>query len=403
MIPEIKVSDFDYELPDERIAKYPVEPRDASQLLVVSENGAISGKHFHQLAEELSGNVLMITNNTKVIPARLFGTVESESSARVEVFLLEPVRADWKQWQVMVGGRKKFKEEGSVLFASGDCLMRAKWVNREENIIELEVLEQDGKRRSVAEAIEILGNIPLPPYIDRDLEETDKERYQPVFAKHAGAVAAPTASLHFTDALLERLKDQGVKFAELTLHVGAGTFKPMTGETAAEHEMHSERFEIGIDTLKQICAHEGKIVAVGTTVMRVLESLYYIYRYKKPLSGSRDRYFVVETGMAYEADNGVGEKEMLGDKRWLEELIAWMEGENSEMLQGKTAIFIVPGFNFRVCDGIITNFHQPKSTLLMLVGAFLGGDWKKVYAFAMENGYRFLSYGDGSLLWKRGK
>jgi len=439
-VPEIPVADFDYPLTDDRIAKFPVSPRDTSKLLVSSGN-LISHAIFSELPEFLASNgtdesVLLVTNSTKVIPARLHGT--TESGAAVEIFLLDPLSPDWQLWQTMVGGRKKFKENGSVLVSHGDCALEITWHNRDKDQVKLTVLCGD---LTIMEAIDQLGRVPLPPYLNREVEPEDRERYQAIFADTPGAVAAPTASLHFTESLLERLSASGVQFTSALLHVGAGTFRPMSGNSASEHDMHAERFEISVETLKKLRDHSGKIVAVGTTVMRVLESLYYIYRYgiadaeflqravvddleelsdyrQADVSGS---FYWVSKDMAYRQEGNLLNsafgnsasgnlssvnsakgryftKEQRGE--WLQVLVELAESGGGK-LSGRTQIFIVPGFKFSVCDGIITNFHQPKSTLLMLVGAMVGEHWKEIYSTALQENYRFLSFGDGSLLWRR--
>jgi S-adenosylmethionine:tRNA ribosyltransferase-isomerase len=439
-VPEIPVADFDYPLTDDRIAKFPVSPRDTSKLLVSSGN-LISHAIFSELPEFLASNgtdesVLLVTNSTKVIPARLHGT--TESGAAVEIFLLDPLSPDWQLWQTMVGGRKKFKENGSVLVSHGDCALEITWHNRDKDQVKLAVLSGD---LTIMEAIDQLGRVPLPPYLNREVEPEDRERYQAIFADTPGAVAAPTASLHFTESLLERLSASGVQFTSALLHVGAGTFRPMSGNSASEHDMHAERFEISVETLKKLRDHSGKIVAVGTTVMRVLESLYYIYRYgiadaeflqravvddleelsdyrQADVSGS---FYWVSKDMAYRQEGNLLNpasgnsafgnlssvnsanwryftKEQRGE--WLQVLVELAESGGGK-LSGRTQIFIVLGFKFSVCDGIITNFHQPKSTLLMLVGAMVGEQWKEIYSTALQENYRFLSFGDGSLLWRR--
>jgi S-adenosylmethionine:tRNA ribosyltransferase-isomerase len=439
-VPEILVPDFYYPLEDERIAKFPVSPRDTSKLLV-SSGDLLSHSTFSELPVFLASNradesVLLVTNSTKVIPARLHGT--TESGAAVEIFLLDPLSPDWQLWQAMVGGRKKFKEDGRVLVSHGDCALQITWHHRDKDQVKLTVLRGE---LSIMEAIDRLGRVPLPPYLNREVEPEDRERYQAIFADTPGAVAAPTASLHFTESLLGRLSTSGVQFASALLHVGAGTFRPMSGNSASEHDMHAERFEISVETLEKLRDHPGKIVAVGTTVMRVLESLYYIYRYGiadaeflqravaddlEELSDYRQadvsgNFYWVSKEMAYRqegdllnsasgnpasgnissgnsAKGGYFTKEQKSE--WLQVLVDLAESKGGK-LSGRTQIFIVPGFNFSVCDGIITNFHQPKSTLLMLVGAMVGEHWKEIYSTALQENYRFLSFGDGSLLWRR--
>ena len=429
-VPDIPVAELDYPLTDEMIAKFPVSPRDSSKLLVYTPQhtaqsaplGTITHATFSELASHLASDkaedsVLLVTNSTKVIPARLHGN--TENGAWVEVFLLDPVSPDWRVWQAMVGGRKKFKEEGTVTVSHGTCSVEITWFNRDKDQVQLRVVSGDV---SIMEAIDKLGRIPLPPYLNREVEPEDRDRYQAIFADTPGAVAAPTASLHFTENLLKSLQNSGVGFASVLLHVGAGTFKPMSGNSASEHDMHAERFEISSDTLRTLQNHRGRIVAVGTTVMRVLESLYYIYRYAVADANSMKRalldqlpeltdyqqydhggnYFWVAKEMPYRPLNLDSSQTTFGIEQrqeWLQVLIEIADA-NGGKLSGKTQIFIVPGFACSLCDGIVTNFHQPKSTLLMLVGALVGESWRDIYECAMEHRYRFLSFGDGSLLWR---
>ncbi len=396
MVPALPVSDYDYDLPDARIAYEAMEPRDASRLLIYSGKqggGSIQGTAFHKIGDQLLSGDVLVANDTKVIPARLHGTVVA--GAKVEVFLLNPLDAGWTQWEVMVGNRRKFKE-GDVVTVSGERgSLKIVWLDRDCNRI---AMQFEGDFATMQDAIEVLGEVPLPPYIERAVTEGDKDRYQAIFAEHAGAVAAPTASLHFTKELQSRLLEGGVMFSYLTLHVGAGTFKPMTSDFANEHEMHAERFAVGLSLVDAMIMARGqgrRVVAIGTTSMRVLESLYFVGC--RILQGcwegkvySGDGY---DLGLRYIEGREISMDSALGALR---ERVVFEGG----LLQGSTQIFIVEGFEFRVVAGLITNFHQPKSTLLMLISAFVGGDWRKIYGFALESGYRFLSYGDGSLLWR---
>ena len=426
-VPALKVADFDYDLPTSRIAFEAVEPRDSSKLLVYGSEGGVDlgdghrekvdvvdeigpkkgvlDLRFSGLLDVLDDGDFLVANDTKVIPARLHGKVVGGGQA-VEVFLLNPLNPEWSLWEAMVGNRRKFKEgaclavgdvdlEKGALYDEMGGLLKIEWHDREKNQVRLILPEGfDG----FVDAIEHFGKVPLPPYIERELNVDDKDRYQAIFAQNAGAVAAPTASLHFTDRLKEALLLKGVGFGYLTLHVGAGTFKPMTSELASDHEMHSERFEITVGMLDAliVAMESGKrVVSIGTTVMRVLESIYYI--------GCRMKLGIWE-GRVNSTD---GYDENLtffnGERIEMVEAMRVLRKEVSDLggvLRGETQIFIVEGFEFRVVDGLITNFHQPKSTLLMLVSAFCGGRWRDIYGHAMGNGYRFLSYGDGSLLWR---
>jgi S-adenosylmethionine:tRNA ribosyltransferase-isomerase len=426
-VPALKVADFDYDLPTSRIAFEAVEPRDSSKLLVYGSEGGVDlgdghrekvdvvdeigpkkgvlDLRFSGLLDVLDDGDFLVANDTKVIPARLHGKVVGGGQA-VEVFLLNPLNPEWSLWEAMVGNRRKFKEGACLAVGDVDLekgalgdemggLLKIEWHDREKNQVRLILPEGFA---GFVDAIEHFGKVPLPPYIERELNVDDKDRYQAIFAQNAGAVAAPTASLHFTDRLKEALLLKGVGFGYLTLHVGAGTFKPMTSELASDHEMHSERFEITVGMLDAliVAMESGKrVVSIGTTVMRVLESIYYI--------GCRMKLGIWE-GRVNSTD---GYDENLtffnGERIELAEAMRVLRKEVSDLggvLRGETQIFIVEGFEFRVVDGLITNFHQPKSTLLMLVSAFCGGRWRDIYKHAMGNGYRFLSYGDGSLLWR---
>ena len=405
-VPHLAVGDYDYQLAPEQIAQYAIEPRDSSKLLVWT-GGEIKDRSFYELDQELDEDVLLVANDTKVIPARLHAL--TSGGHQIEIFLLKPLDPEWLRWEAMVGNRRRFKEGDSAL-VSGK--LKLNWLNREENQVEFEL---PSGYNSMPEAIEDLGKVPLPPYIDRGVEVGDKERYQAIFAQKAGAVAAPTASLHFTQALEQRMLGKGIGLAKLTLHVGAGTFKPMSGEFSHQHDMHSERFEITQELILQLLdrvypgeitsegilrqenrvSSRGSVVAIGTTSMRVLESLYYI---GVRILGNQ-WYGRVETEDAY-CDLSVRLLNREVDLK--ESLLAIRDfcDRCGGSLGGETKIFIVAGFKFRICDGLITNFHQPKSTLLMLVDAFLGGKWRGIYAHATRESYRFLSYGDGSLLWR---
>ena len=405
-VPHLAVSDYDYSLTSDQIAQYAIEPRDASKLLVWT-GSEIKDRRFHELDQELGADVLLVANDTKVIPARFHAL--TSGGHQIEIFLLKPLDAEWVRWEAMVGNRKRFREGDEAVVSEKLTL---KWLSREENQVQFELPEGYS---SMPEAIEDLGKVPLPPYIDRGVEVGDKERYQAIFAEKAGAVAAPTASLHFTEDLEQRMLGKGIGLAKLTLHVGAGTFKPMTGEFSHHHDMHSERFEINQELIAQLLIglypgesvryvgmesefpskRGGRVVAIGTTSMRVLESLYYI---GVRILGNQ-WMGKVETEDAY-CDLSVRLLNREVDLK--ESLLAILDfcERSVVILGGETKIFIVAGFNFRICDGLITNFHQPKSTLLMLVDAFLGGKWRGIYEHAHRESYRFLSYGDGSLLWR---
>ena len=397
MVPALPVTDYHYDLPSNRIAFEAIEPRDASRLLIrhaqVDGGDSLEDKQFFELVDCLGEGDVLVANDTKVIPARLHGRVMG--GAEVEVFLLNPLDAGWLQWEVMVGNRKKFRENDVVEVVGAMGRLQITWLDRERNRVNLSF---QGEFDTVQDAIECLGAVPLPPYIERAVRDGDKDRYQAIFAEHAGAVAAPTASLHFTESLRHRLVDKGVRFSYLTLHVGAGTFKPMSSDYANEHEMHAERFAITVslvDTMLDALQRNRRVVAIGTTSMRVLESLYFVGC--RLIQGCWDGMVSCDDGY----DLGLKLRE--GKEIGLEESLlalreyAFIQGGS---IQGQTQIFIVDGFEFRIVKGLITNFHQPKSTLLMLISAFVGGDWRSIYGFAVARNYRFLSYGDGSLLWR---
>lgn len=387
-IPQFPFQNLQYHLPDDRIASFPLAERDHSKLLYY-KNGEIQDCHFYDISKLIPSGSLLIGNNTKVIPARL--VFPKHGGAAVELFLLTPLAPDWTVWEVMVGNRRKFKEGQQLYLVSDrnpDVELTATWQDRERNIVKLEVTSHC----SIPEAMEIFGQVPLPPYIKRELTREDRERYQTVFAEVAGAVAAPTASLHFTERVLNNLDAAGVKRSYLTLHVGAGTFKPVKTEFASEHEMHREQFHITATMLLDLQTHlmsGAKIIASGTTTMRVLESLFYV--------GARLK-LGVESPADISPDAGFDpiykNIDLMESLNALMEYVVGLGGS----LSGNTAIFILPGFEFKVCGGLITNFHQPGSTLVALIAAFVGEDWQKIYGHALETEYRFLSYGDSSLL-----
>ncbi|MFM2195543.1 MAG: hypothetical protein RL092_1143 [Bacteroidota bacterium] len=380
-VPKIPLSEYFYDLPDHRIAHFPMSPRDHSKLLVFSE-GQITDAQFFNLANYIHSDCTIVANNTKVIPARMWFV--SSRNQKIQVFILKPIAADWSVCEVMIGNRKKFKEDDILRIENDNLFLEVKWVNRDTNFVKFET-----NASTVIEAIEHFGQVPLPPYIERDVESSDKDSYQAIFAEKEGAVAAPTASLHFTDELKTRIESKGCRFDEVTLHISAGTFKPVTAEFSNEHEMHAERFEVGVDFIDRLLDDHKGVLAIGTTATRVLESLYYLG--EKALYGDLSECFVAASD-AY--------SERYGKITMRESLIALREYaiKQGGVVRGETQIFIVPGFKFRLVQWMITNFHQPKSTLLMLISAFIGEGWKDVYGHAIGGDYRFLSYGDGSLL-----
>lgn len=396
----IDINDFDYPLPDERIAKFPLERRSDSKLLIY-RNGDISQSHFHSLAEQLPVGSLLVFNNTKVIRARVI--MHKPSGARIEVFCLEPHRpADYEhaftvkgecEWSCIVGNLKKWKEGQIGIdfdYEGTPCHLRAEIAERgeREHIVRF-TWDVD---LTFGQLLEYLGRIPIPPYLNRESEEIDLTRYQTVYSKFEGSVAAPTAGLHFTDEMIAQMRADGFVFDEVTLHVGAGTFLPVKSDNAAEHPMHTEHFEVRLATLENLLAHHGDITAVGTTSVRTLESL--------PVLGWR-----IRQGGVPDAERVIGQWESYDipadytGREVLEDLIGYMQRNGLERLKAATQIMITPlGFRFRIVSRIVTNFHQPKSTLLLLVSAYIGDDWRRMYRYALDNDFRFLSYGDSSLL-----
>lgn len=397
----INISDFDYPLPDERIAKFPLEERSSSKLLIYNR-GEISHRQFANLGEVLPEGTLLVFNNTKVVRARL--VMHKESGARIEVFCLEPhAPADYEhafavkgsaEWSCIVGNLKKWKSgEVAIHFdhEGAACSLRATITERgtREHIVRFE-WDAD---MTFGELLEYLGRIPIPPYLNRESEEIDNTRYQTVYSKFEGSVAAPTAGLHFTPELIEQMQNRGFGFEEVTLHVGAGTFLPVKEENATRHPMHTEHFEIRRATIETLLANYGKITAVGTTSVRTLESLTALaWRIR---CGAEPVEEVVGQWELYDIP-----AEFTGEQA-LRELLTYMEREGLDRLKAATQIMITPlGYEYRIVRNIITNFHQPKSTLLLLVSAYVGEDWHRIYDYALANDFRFLSYGDSSLLMR---
>lgn len=400
MAKSININDFDYPLPDERIAKFPLERRDGSKLLVY-RNGEISERRFAEIGQELDSDTLFIFNNTKVVRARL--VMHKPSGARVEVFCLEPTApADYERafaataeccWSCIVGNLKKWKEGAVEIpfnFEGCDYTLRAYIAERgvREHIVRF---EWDAPM-TFGQLLEYLGRIPIPPYLNRESEEIDNTRYQTVYSRFEGSVAAPTAGLHFTVELIDNLKSQGFSFGEVTLHVGAGTFLPVKDEDATKHSMHTEHFEITRQTLELLRTKIGKVTAVGTTSVRTLESLAALA-------------WRVRQGGNAEVERVIGQWELYDipadfmAQQVLDTLIEYLDQRGEQSIKAATQIMITPlGYRFRIVNRIVTNFHQPKSTLLLLVSAYVGNDWHKIYDYALANDFRFLSYGDSSLL-----
>ena len=381
---EIRISEYDYPLTDERIAKYPLAERDHSKLLVYRD-GKVSEDVFYRVGDYIAAGSLLVYNNTRVIPARL--VFHKESGARIEVFCLEPLAPRDYQlalsgttgctWKCMIGNLKKWK---SGVLSNG--VLHAERLSTTGNTHEVR-FSWDDANMSFAQLLDAQGELPIPPYLNRPTEESDKTTYQTVYSRIKGSVAAPTAGLHFTEKVLDGLHQRGLKTTELTLHVGAGTFQPVKTEDANKHTMHTEIIAVPRQTIQDVLDNLGHIVAVGTTSMRTLESLYFIGA-KKQLS--------VPQFAPYEQDYTISTEEALRN------ILAYLDETKQDTLHAETQIMIRPGYVFHVVDQLITNFHQPKSTLLLLVSAFVGGGWKTIYDYALSHDFRFLSYGDSSIL-----
>lgn len=397
----IKISEFNYPLPDERIAKFPLANRDESKLLVYRQ-GEVSEDRFTSLPDYLEPGEMMVFNNTKVIQARLH--FRKETGALIEVFCLEPIAPNdyvlsFQQtkkcsWLCMVGNLKKWKEgtlkrevevKGKTITLSatrGECRGTSHWID----------FEWDDDSLTFADVLEAVGELPIPPYLNRETQESDKQTYQTVYSKIKGSVAAPTAGLHFTERVLKALDEKGIDREELTLHVGAGTFKPVKSEEIEGHEMHTEYISVNKGTIEKLIAHGGKTIAVGTTSVRTLESLYYIgiLIHLNPEANQEELH--VKQWMPYEPHPALTPVESL------QNILDYLKRNNMEALHTSTQIIIAPGYEYKIVKKIVTNFHQPQSTLLLLVSAFVKGDWKKIYDYALSHDFRFLSYGDSSLL-----
>ena len=394
----LSISDYNYPLPEERIAKYPLPERDHSKLLIYKD-GEVREDHFFRVGDYIPAHSLLVYNNTRVIQARL--VFHKPSGARIEIFCLEPLAPHDYQlslsstegctWKCMIGNAKKFRETAidmPLQVAGGNVVLRATKGEQMGNTFAV-TFSWDGGL-SFAEILDAVGELPIPPYLNRPTEERDKTTYQTVYSRIKGSVAAPTAGLHFTEAVLADLRQRGIKTTELTLHVGAGTFQPVKTEDANLHTMHTEIIAVPRQAIVDILANLGHIVAVGTTSMRTLESLYFLGCML--LLG--DRSLHVPQFMPYEQEWTLSTEEAL------QALLAYLDETHQDTLHAETQIMIKPGYRFRVVEQLITNFHQPKSTLLLLVSAFVGEDWKKIYDYALAHDFRFLSYGDSSILFR---
>lgn len=414
----IRISDYNYPLPDERIAKFPLSERDSSKLLIY-DKGKVTEDKFTSLPEYLPAGALMVFNNTKVIQARL--RFRKETGALIEVFCLEPLQPNDYQlsfastgscrWVCMVGNLKRWKDNvlvKSVLVGDKDIEFTARRIT-DDNALHPHV-GQDGTNHvvefawndhsvSFADILEAVGELPIPPYLNRDTQESDKRTYQTVYSKVKGSVAAPTAGLHFTERVLSALDSAGIDREELTLHVGAGTFKPVKSEEIAGHEMHSEYIVVRRQTIEKLIRHGGEAIAVGTTSVRTLESLYYIGVKLSDNPELSENELSVSQWMPYEYAEAVehGRRE-LPVVEALRNIADYLDSNHLSALHTSTQIIIAPGYEYHIVRRMLTNFHQPQSTLLLLVSAFVNGDWRNIYNYALSHDFRFLSYGDSSLL-----
>ncbi len=399
-IPKIDLKAYEYTLPKEKIAKFPIEKRADSKLLLCKK-GEISHYRFYDIPDLLPSDTLLVYNDTKVIPARLI--FQRETGARIEIFLLKPVAPTTVipeimlakhpvKWETMIGNVKKWKDgeilKGKVQVGSKEIALNAILKNRDEKLVEF---SWNDPEIAFVDVVEASGEVPLPPYLNRKPIEEDKNRYQTVYSEKEGAVAAPTAGLHFTKEVFEKLESKGIQKTQVTLHVSAGTFQPIKATEVTEHPMHSEQILVSRQTIEKILDHKGPIVAVGTTSVRTLESLYW---YGVKILEEKVEDFLIEKLFPYEARTSTPTIQ-----KSLKAVLKVMKNKKLETLIGSTEIFIFPGYQFKVISGLITNFHQPGSTLVLLIATILGENWKKVYEEALNKDYRFLSYGDSSLLW----
>lgn len=397
---EIHISEYNYALPEERIAKFPMTERDHSKLLIYNK-GIVSEDMFYNLPHHLPTGALMVMNNTKVIQARIH--FRKETGALIEVFLLEPSNpSDYElmfqsrercTWYCLVGNLKKWKE-GTLTLTHGQLTLTARHLGEHgtSQVIELEW----NSGQSFAEVIDAVGELPIPPYLNRKTEESDKTTYQTVYSKIKGSVAAPTAGLHFTERVLQDIDRRGIEREEVTLHVGAGTFKPVKSEQIGDHAMHTEFISVRRSTLERLIAHDGHAIAIGTTSVRTLESLYYMGLKVLRNPDLQEDQLHVSQWEPY--DGADANEEKVGAMIALQALLDWMDGQGLSTLHSSTQIIIAPGYDYKIVKMLVTNFHQPQSTLLLLVSAFVKGDWRKIYDYALSHDFRFLSYGDSSLL-----
>lgn len=403
-IQNIRIEDFNYPLPDERIAKHPLAEREMCKLLTWNR-GEIGETLFKDIPELLPADSMLVYNNTRVINARL-RFQKPNQGAIIEVFCLEPLNpsdyglvfqtTDKCRWLCFVGNAKRWKDDSISQIVSvkgSDVCLTATKAGRKGNAFEIE-FTWNNSERTFADILDAIGEIPIPPYLNRKTEESDSSDYQTVYSHIDGSVAAPTAGLHFTDGVLKRISEKGIERRELTLHVGAGTFQPVKSDTIGDHAMHTEFISVTRSLLEDLIAAQDnkKVIAVGTTSVRTLESLYYIGIILHNNPDATGEELTVPQWLPYEG------KDTLTTKEALQEIIAYLDRHHTDTYLGDTQIMIAPGYTFHLISGMVTNFHQPQSTLLLLVSAFVDGKWKSIYDYALSRDFRFLSYGDGSLL-----
>ncbi len=402
----LSIQDYNYSLPEERIARYPLDNRDDSRLLIWNKGG-ITETLYRHIPSHLPADAMLIFNDTKVVEARLL--FKKPTGGLIEIFCLEPhesyadiqtamMQQGSVKWLCLIGGASKWKS-GQVLkkqlsFRDTEIELSAEFLEKRPGIFAIQ-LQWSDPSLTFAEILHLAGDIPLPPYLARETEEKDKERYQTIYAREEGSVAAPTAGLHFTENIFSELSEMKIPVEHLTLHVGAGTFQPVKAETMAGHLMHAEWIDVSMELIEKLKKSVQQVIAVGTTSARTLESLYWLGGKCKWLDEEKNIFSIPEVDQwdPYEMEGNITKDEALSS------LLNWMKKRKMKRLITRTRLLIAPGYEFRIVKGLITNFHQPASTLLLLVSALIGDDWRRVYSYALENGFRFLSYGDGCLLF----
>ncbi|MCC6187104.1 MAG: S-adenosylmethionine:tRNA ribosyltransferase-isomerase [Chitinophagaceae bacterium] len=396
---DLKIEDYSYLLPDERIAQYPQPERDSAKFLLY-EKGALKEDVYRNIASHIPEHAMVVFNQTKVVQVRLL--FKKSTGASIEVFCLEPdarysdiqtaiTQQGEVYWQCLVGGANKWKDGAAIHLHEDGLAVSATIIEKREGVFLIKIA-WDKPNTSFAEVLQIAGKVPLPPYMQRHMQEEDKERYQTIYAQEEGSVAAPTAGLHFTPYIFEQFAARGIQPAFITLHVGAGTFKQVKTTHIGDHEMHAEWLDISLDFLKQLAAKLGNVIAVGTTSMRSLESLYWLgvkLQYKLPIDWSGN---AVGQWDAYELEATTGAATAI------QNVISYLEQQGLKQLVTRTQIMIAPGYKPQIVNALVTNFHQPNSTLLLLIAALMGNDWRKMYDYALANNFRFLSYGDGCFI-----